>query len=258
MSSPTAVDSLVSGRSLEGSHSWVTGAGRGLGQGCAIALARLGSIVHVISRTESDLEETVNSITQLGEQGIVEVCDVTNRERVERLFAGQPVDVLINGAGTNIPQSLESITHESYDTVMSVNVEATLFVTQAAVRRMREVGRGGSIVMLSSQMGHVGGPQRIVYCTSKWAIEGMTKALAYELAPEKIRVNAVAPTFIETKMTKVGLRDAGFRDWVLGEIPLGRLGTVDEVAAAVAYLASPMSSMTTGTSLLVDGGWTAH
>jgi NAD(P)-dependent dehydrogenase (short-subunit alcohol dehydrogenase family) len=139
-----------------------------------------------------------------------------------------------------------------------VNVEAVLFVTQQAVARMRELGQGGSVVMISSQMGHVGGPERTLYCASKWAMEGMTKALALELASDGIRVNTVAPTFIETELTARSLAKADFRNWVLGEIPLGRLGTVDEVAAAVAYLASPASAMTTGSSLMVDGGWTAH
>jgi NAD(P)-dependent dehydrogenase (short-subunit alcohol dehydrogenase family) len=123
---------------------------------------------------------------------------------------------------------------------------------------MREGGRGGSIVNVTSQMGHVGGPNRAVYCASKWAVEGMTKALALELAPEGIRVNTVSPTFVETPMTAGGLSNPDFQKWVLGEIPLGRLGRIDEVAAAVAFLASPMSSLTTGSSLLVDGGWTAH
>jgi NAD(P)-dependent dehydrogenase (short-subunit alcohol dehydrogenase family) len=188
----------------------------------------------------------------------VHVGDVTDVDFVATLMNGQRVDVLVNSAGRNIPRRLESIERQDFAAVMSVNVEAVLFVTQQAVARMRERGQGGSVVMISSQMGHVGGPERTLYCASKWAMEGMTKALALELASDGIRVNTVAPTFIETELTARSLAKADFRNWVLGEIPLGRLGTVDEVAAAVAYLASPASAMTTGSSLMVDGGWTAH
>ena len=253
-----AIDALVDGCSLAGAHAWVTGAGRGLGRASAIALARLGATVHLISRTETDLTGTAQAIGDFNGSAVITVCDVTDETQLSRAFADSQVDVLVNCAGTNIPELLEDVTQEDYETIMALNVRATLFVTQQAVRCMRMVGKGGSIVNMSSQMGHVGGPNRVVYCASKWAVEGMTKALALELGPEGIRVNSVAPTFIETEMTAKGLADPAFRSWALGQIPLGRLGTVDEVAAAVAYLASPMSNLTTGTSLLVDGGWTAH
>lgn len=188
----------------------------------------------------------------------IHVGDVTDAAFVAALMDGQRVDVLVNSAGRNIAQLLDDITPQTYAAVMRVNVEAVLFVIQQAVARMRAQGQGGSIVSISSQMGHVGGPQRTLYCTSKWALEGMTKALALELAAEGIRVNTVAPTFVETELTAQSLAKPEFRQWVLGEIPMGRLGSVDEVAAAVAYLAGPASSLTTGSSLLVDGGWTAH
>ena len=255
---PNAVGALLSGRSLDGTNAWVTGAGRGLGRASAIALARLGASVHVISRTRSDLEETAKLILVLGGSVSVRVCDVTDEDQVRQAFADCSVDILVNCAGTNIPESLDDITLATYESVMAVNVRSTLFVTQHAVRRMRAGARGGAIVNVTSQMGHVGGPQRAVYCASKWAVEGMTKALALELASEGIRVNCVAPTFVETEMTAAGLAEPEFRSWALGQIPLGRFGGVDEVAAAVAYLASPMSSLTTGASLLVDGGWTAR
>ncbi|MCU1545716.1 MAG: family NAD(P)-dependent oxidoreductase [Homoserinimonas sp.] len=253
-----AVDALVEGRSLDGTHAWVTGGGSGLGRASAIAVARLGATVHLMSRTERQLNDTAEAIAALGGSAVVTVCDVTDMEQVSAVFAGSTVDVLVNCAGANIAQNLDEITSESYRTVMDLNVQATLFVTQSAVRRMRAAGRGGSIVNMTSQMGHVGGPRRIVYCASKWAVEGMTKALALELGPDRIRVNSVSPTFVETEMTASALADPTFRSWALGEIPLGRFGGLDEVAAAVAYLASPMSSMTTGASLSVDGGWTAH
>ncbi|WP_460353122.1 SDR family NAD(P)-dependent oxidoreductase [Mycobacterium sp. ZZG] len=256
--SDAAVDALVGGASLTGRHAWVTGAGSGIGRASAVALSRLGATLHLVGRTAKSLDETAELATEYGGAANVHVGDVTDISFVRSVMAGHRVDVLVNSAGRNIPQRLDEITRHTYSAVMAVNVEAALFVTQQAVARMREHGQGGSIVSISSQMGHVGGPQRTLYCGSKWALEGMTKALALELAGERIRVNTVAPTFIETELTARSLAEPQFRDWVLGEIPLRRLGTVDEVAAAVAYLASPASSLTTGTSLLVDGGWTAH
>lgn len=255
---PTAVDALVGGAGLAGRHAWVTGAGSGIGRASAVALARLGAVVKLVGRTADSLDETADEIRGHGGDSEVIVGDVTDPAFVSTMMADRRVDVLVNSAGRNIPTRIEEITAQAFTAVMAVNVEATLFVTQRAVERMRAHGEGGSIVSISSQMGHVGGPLRTLYCTSKWALEGMTKALALELASEGIRVNTVAPTFIETEMTAHALADSEFSDWVLGEIPLRRLGTVDEVAAAVAYLASPASSLTTGTSLLVDGGWTAH
>jgi NAD(P)-dependent dehydrogenase (short-subunit alcohol dehydrogenase family) len=256
--SGSAVDALVRGASLDGKHAWVTGAGSGIGRASSVALARLGATIYLVGRTEDSLRGTAQLIGDHGGTAHVHVGDVTDVDFVATLMNGQRVDVLVNSAGRNIPRRLESIERQDFAAVMSVNVEAVLFVTQQAVARMRERGQGGSVVMISSQMGHVGGPERTLYCASKWAMEGMTKALALELASDGIRVNTVAPTFIETELTARSLAKADFRNWVLGEIPLGRLGTVDEVAAAVAYLASPASAMTTGSSLMVDGGWTAH
>jgi NAD(P)-dependent dehydrogenase (short-subunit alcohol dehydrogenase family) len=253
-----AVDALVRGASLAGKHAWVTGAGSGIGRASAIALARLGAITHLVGRTAESLSATARLIEEYDGVAVCREGDITDASFVATAMAGQRVDVLVNSAGRNIAGFLEDVTPQSYAAVMGVNVEALLFVTQQAVARMRAHGEGGSIVSIGSQMGHVGGPQRILYCTSKWALEGMTKALAIELAAEGIRVNTVAPTFIETELTARSLAQPAFRDWVLGEIPMRRLGTVDEVAAAVAYLASPASSLTTGSSLLVDGGWTAH
>ena len=253
-----AVDALVHGASLTGKHAWVTGAGSGIGRASAVALARLGATVHLVGRTAESLKETAQQIEEYGGSAVVRPGDVTDASFVSTMMAGERVDVLVNSAGRNIAARLEEITPQTFAAVMGVNVEALLFVTQQAVARMRVQGHGGSIVSIGSQMGHVGGPQRILYCSSKWALEGMTKALALELASEGIRVNTVAPTFVQTELTARSLADPEFRAWVLGEIPLRRLGTVDEVAAAVAYLASPASSLTTGSSLLVDGGWTAH
>lgn len=254
----SAVDALVGGTSLADRHAWVTGAGSGIGRASAVALARLGATVHLVGRTAEALHETARLIGAHGGSAEVHAGDVTDDAFVASLMTGQRVDVLVNSAGRNIAQLVDDITRHTYAAVMDVNVGAVLFVTQQAVARMREHGEGGSIVSIGSQMGHVGGPQRTMYCASKWALEGMTKALALELAAEGIRVNTVAPTFVETELTAKSLARPEFREWVLGEIPMRRLGTVDEVAAAVAYLACPASALTTGTSLLVDGGWTAH
>ena len=167
------------------------------------------------------------------------------------------MDVLVNNAGWNRPQDFLEVEESVLDAMLALNVKAAFIVAQAAARRMAEAGEGGAIVNMSSQMGHVGGPQRTVYCATKHALEGMTKAMAIELASHRIRVNTVGPTFVETPLATPFLRNEEFREFVLGSIPLGRLGEIAEVAAAVAFLASPAASLITGTSLLVDGGWTA-
>src|SRR6185436_8378324 len=164
--------------------------------------------------------------------------------------------VLVVSAGANIPEPLVDVTEEHLDALLRLNVRATFVTVQAAARRMVEQ-QTGSIVLVSSQMGHVGAAGRTVYCTTKHAVEGLTKAAAVELAPHGVRVNTVAPTFVETPMTAPFLADDGFRAEVVGRIPLGRLGCVEDVAAGVVFLASDAAALVTGTSLLVDGGWTA-
>ena len=184
--------------------------------------------------------------------------DVTDSKSIRHLVWELPeLDVLVVSAGANIPEPLLEVTDEHLDALVGLNVRATFVTMQAAARRMVERGRG-SIVLLSSQMGHVGAAGRTVYCTTKHAIEGMTKAAAVELAPNGVRVNAVAPTFVETPMTAPFLADDRLRAEVLERIPLGRLGRVEDVAAGVVFLASDAAALVTGTSLLVDGGWTAQ
>jgi NAD(P)-dependent dehydrogenase (short-subunit alcohol dehydrogenase family) len=170
----------------------------------------------------------------------------------------EQVDILVNNAGTNVPEPFLEVSEDNLDRMLAVNVKGVFLVAQAAARRMVERGEGGSIINISSQMGHVGAPRRTVYCATKHAVEGLTKAMAVELAPHKVRVNSVAPTFVETPMTKPLLEDETLREDTLSRIPLGRLGRVEDVTGAVLFLASPAAGLITGASLLVDGGWTAQ
>jgi len=244
---------------LDGRRAVVTGAGRGIGRACALALAAAGADVTALSRTASQLEQVVSEIEAAGARARAIRCDVTDPEEVaERLGGLGRIDVLVTSAGTNIPEPFLDVTPEHLEALLAVNVRGTFLTAQAAARRMIEAGTGGAIVTLSSQMGHVGAANRTAYCATKHAVEGMTKAMAVELAPHGVRVNAVAPTFVETPMTAPFLADPDFRAEVERQIPLGRIGTPEDVAAAVVYLASPAARLVTGTSLLVDGGWTAQ
>ncbi len=244
---------------LDGKVALVTGAGRGIGEGCARGLAEAGAEVILMSRTGAELDELEARIEADGGRARTAVCDVADAAAVKALVPGLgPIDVLVNNAGTNVPEPFVEVTEAHYDRVMNLNVRAAFMVSQAVAKTMIERGDGGSIIHMSSQMGHVGAPSRAVYCTSKHAIEGLTKAMAWDLAPHGIRVNAVAPTFIETPMTRPFLDDQAFVQDTLSRIALGKFGQPEDVAAAVVYLASPASDMVTGTSLLVDGGWTAR
>ncbi len=187
------------------------------------------------------------------------VCDVTDSRQVEEAvdFLEQ-VDILVNNAGTNVPEPFLEVSEDNLDRMLAVNVKGVFLVAQATARCMVQRGEGGSIINISSQMGHVGAPRRTVYCATKHAVEGLTKAMAVELAPHKVRVNSVAPTFVETPMTKRLLEDETLREDTLSRIPLGRLGRVEDVTGAVLFLASPAAGLITGASLLVDGGWTAQ
>lgn len=244
---------------MSGRVAVVTGAGRGIGRGCAIGLAESGADVVAIARTRGEVESVAEEVEALGRGARAVVCDVTNARRLEGVMRSlERVDVLVNAAGTNVPEPFLDVAESSLDALLAVNVKGTFLAAQAAARRMVAAGAGGAIVNLSSQMGHVGAPRRSVYCATKHAVEGLTKALAVELAPHGIRVNSVAPTFVETQMTAPFLADEEFRADVLERIPLGRIGTVEDVVGAVLFLASPAAALVTGTSLLVDGGWTAQ
>ena len=244
---------------LDGRRAVVTGAGRGIGRACAVALAAAGAEVLALGRTPGDLETVVAAIEAGGGDARAIRCDVTDPDAVaEQVGTLDRIDVLVTSAGANIPEPFLDVSPEHLDGLLAVNVRGTFLAAQAAARRMIESGSGGAIVTISSQMGHVGAPDRTVYCATKHAVEGLTKALAVELAPHGIRVNAVAPTFIETPMTAPFLADPAFRASVEQQIPLGRIGRPEDVAGAVVYLASDAAGLVTGTSLRVDGGWTAR
>ncbi len=241
-----------------GMHAIVTGAGRGLGLGIAQALARDGAHVTLVSRTAAEVESAAAAIRASGGAAEARACDVTNADDVSALFAQlHGCDILINNAGGNRPQPFVEVDLATLDQLLALNVRSMFVVAQAAARRMLAAKRG-AIVHMSSQMGHVGAANRTVYCMTKHAIEGLTKAMAVELAPQGIRVNAVAPTYIETPLTKPFFENAEFKADTLRRIPLGRIGTIEEVVAATLFLASPEASLITGTSLVVDGGYTAQ
>lgn len=244
---------------LDGKRALVTGAGRGIGVAAAEVLAAFGAHVTLVSRSETEVAEAARVIRDSGGQADHLTLDVTDVVAVRAALADvEPFDILVNNAGTNRPGPFVDATVEDFDAVAGLNIRAAFFVAQTVTRRLIETGRPGSIIHVSSQMGHVGAVNRTVYCTTKFAIEGMTKAMAVELAPHGIRVNSLCPTFIETPMTAPFFRNPEFRASVLSKIKLGRLGTVEDLSGALILLASDASSMMTGTSLVVDGGWTAE
>ena len=243
---------------LDGRIALVTGAGRGIGRACALALAAAGAELFLVSRTASELDEVAGAIKSAGGKARPLVLDVTRSDAVRDAVGGLGwLDILINNAGLNRPQPFLQVDEPTLDLLLGLNVRAAFLVAQAAALLMVAQG-GGVIINMSSQMGHVGSDlNRTVYVMTKHAVEGLTKAMAVELAPKGVRVVSVAPTFITTPLTKPFFDDPETRKWILDRIPLGRAGTVEEVANAVVFLASPAASLVTGSSLLVDGGWTA-
>ena len=240
----------------------ITGAGKGLGRACAIALAEAGANLVIISRTQKDLNEVSKKIKKLRVKCKSYVCDITNYDEIKEIINKQPkIDILINNAGNNIPEHFTKVKTKNMEYLVKINTVATFNLAQlCALKMIKSKNRkkiGGAIVNMSSQMGHVGGPIRSVYNMNKWGLEGLTKGMSLDLAKYNIRVNTVCPTFVVTPMTKKFLKNKKFKRETLNNIPLGRFAELSEVASSVVFLASDAASMITGTSLLVDGGWTA-
>ena len=244
---------------LDGKRALVTGGGRGIGLAAASALAEAGAHVTLLARTEPEIEDAADAIRARGDKADALVLDVTDLDAARRaIAAAEPFDILVNNAGTNRPAYLMDVTVEDFDFIMGLNVRAAFFMAQAVARRLVEAKRGGSIINISSQMGHVGAARRTVYCASKHAMEGFTKAMAVELAAHNIRVNSLGPTFLETPMTRPFFQNEAFRNEVLAKIKFGRLGQLHEITGAIVFLACDASSLMTGAALVIDGGWTAE
>lgn len=254
---PASLPRMPSWR-LDGRRALVTGAGRGIGMAAAVALAQAGAEVTLVARSSDETQAIALALLKAGFRASFESLDVTDTKRVAEFVRDTgPYPVLVNNAGTNRPALLTDTSDDDIDHLMELNVKAALRVAREVVRGLIAHGSPGSIIQISSQMGHVGAPRRTVYCATKHAIEGMTKALAWEVGQHGIRVNSVCPTFIATDMTRSQLEQPEFREQVLGKIALGRLGELSDVMGPVVFLASDAAALITGASLLVDGGWTA-
>ena len=247
---------------LKNKTSLVSGAGKGLGRACAIALAEAGPNLIIISRTKKDLEEVSKRIKKYRVKCKAFVCDITKYAQIKNIINSQKrIDILINNAGNNIPEHFTKVKTKDMEYLVKINTIAAFNLAQLCANKMIELKNrkkvGGSIVNMSSQMGHVGGPIRSVYNMTKFGLEGLTKGMSLDLAKYNIRVNTVCPTFVVTPMTKNFLKNKKFKRDMLNNIPLGRFAELSEIASAAVFLASDAASMITGTSLLVDGGWTA-
>lgn len=243
---------------LEGRRALVTGAGRGIGLAAVTALAEAGAHVTLCARTASEIDEAAAALRAKDFSADTLALDVTDVAAFRAAIdAREPFDVFVNNAGTNRPNPFTEVPVEDFDAVMNLNVRAAYFAAQSVARRMIAGSVRGSIINMSSQMGHVGGANRSLYCASKWAMEGFSKAMALDLAAKGIRVNTLCPTFIETPMTRPFFENAAFKESVLSKIKLGRLGKVEDLMGAIVFLASDASSLMTGSSLMMDGGWTA-
>ena len=247
---------------LKNKTALVTGAGKGIGKACAIALAEAGANLIIISRTQKDLDKVSKIIKKFKSKCMSYICDVTNYNQIKNIINKQNrIDILVNNAGDNIPEHFTKVQKKNMEYLVKLNTISTFNLAQLCTIKMLESKNrkkiGGSIINMSSQMGHVGGPMRSVYNMTKFGLEGLTKGMAIDLAKNNIRVNTVCPTFVKTPMTEKFFKNKKFKSDTIKKIPLGRIAEVGDVATVVAFLASDASSMITGTSILVDGGWTA-
>ena len=248
---------------LKGKTALVTGAGKGIGKACAIALAEAGAKVIIISRTKKDLEKVDKIIKQTKGTSESYVCDVTNLTSFNKVLKRiSRLDVLVNNAGTNRPEHFTKVKKVNMDYLTDLNMKAIFNIAQLCSQKMIKFKNrkkiGGSIIHMSSQLGKVGCEGRNVYNMNKFGVEGLARGMAVELAKYNIRVNTVCPTFVETPMVKKFFKNKIFKNKMLKNIPLGRVAKESDVATAVAFLAADSSEMITGTSLVVDGGWTAQ
>jgi NAD(P)-dependent dehydrogenase (short-subunit alcohol dehydrogenase family) len=249
---------------LDGRTALVTGAGGGIGEGIAFALAEAGATLALVGRNPEPLGKLATRIEAAGlGKAQPHICDVRDNDAVRAMIGGlSTLDILINNAGTNIPEPFLGVSEENFDAIMTLNARASFFVALAAAKKMLEdpgrATKGGAIINVSSQMGHVGSPNRTVYCMSKHAMEGLTKAMALELAPHRIRVNSLAPTFVETPLVRRIVDTPEKRDFLVSKIPMGEMAQVEDVVGAAVFLASRAAAMVTGSCLFVDGGWTAQ
>ncbi|MEL7466411.1 MAG: SDR family oxidoreductase [Pseudomonadota bacterium] len=243
---------------LDGKRAIVAGASSGIGLAAAAALADAGAHVVMTARRTGPLEEAVEAVRAAGgsaEALAMDICDVA---AMAAAFAEHgPFDIAVNSAGFGRHTPALETTVEDYDAVMAVNLRGAYFFAQAAADALIKAGKPGSIITLSSQMGHVGGIERAVYCASKWGVEGFTKAMAIEWGPHQVRINTICPTFIRTPMTEAVFQRPEMVEWLESKIKIGRVGQVEDITGAVLYLASDASALVTGTSMLIDGGWTA-
>jgi len=247
---------------LKNKTALVTGAGKGIGRACAIALAEASADLIIISRTKKDLDKVSRIIKKFKSKCSSFVCDVTNYNQVKQIINKQKkIDILVNNAGTNIPEHFTKVQKKNMEYIVKLNTIATFHLAQLCTLKMLKTKNrkkiGGSIINMSSQLGHVGGSIRSVYSMTKFGLEGLTKGMAIDLAKNNIRVNTVCPTFVETPMIKRFFKNKKFKKEMIKNIPLGRVADVSDVATAVAFLASDSASMITGSSIMIDGGWTA-
>ena len=248
---------------LTGQTAIITGAGRGIGKAIALALAEFGADIGLVSRTASELEAVAKEIESMGRRAVYFPADLTKTKEIAGVVVNLKnglgkIDILVNNAGINIPQNSVDVTEENWDKLLDINLKACFFMAQAVGKAMIEQGSGGRIINISSQTGSVGLIKRAAYCASKGGLNLVTKVLALEWAEHNILVNAVAPTFIETELSKGFLADPVFREYALAKNLLKRFGTTEDVAGAVLYLAGPAGQLVTGHILMVDAGWTCH